>query len=96
MEQEYLGLDEKIARDYLASGEIDLVINIVDASNLQRNLVLTQQLLERELPTIIALNMLDVGPDFTTLHCTGLMHESQCFWNISVNEPLESIFSVRL
>ncbi len=61
LEQEYLGLDEKIARDYLTSGEIDLVINIVDASNLQRNLVLTQQLLERELPMIVALNMLDVA-----------------------------------
>ena len=61
LEQDYLGLDERIARDYLASGEIDLVINIVDASNLQRNLVLTQQLMERELPMIVALNMLDVA-----------------------------------
>lgn len=61
LEQEYLGLDEKIARKYLALGDIDLVINIVDASNLQRNLVLTQQLLETRLPIVVALNMLDVA-----------------------------------
>jgi len=61
LEQDYLGLDEKIAREYLALGDIDLVINIVDASNLQRNLILTQQLLETGLPVVVALNMLDVA-----------------------------------
>ncbi len=61
LEQDFLGLDEKIARDFLESSELDLVINIVDASNLQRNLVLTQQLLEKDVPVIVALNMLDVA-----------------------------------
>ena len=61
LEQDYLGLDEKIAKEFLEEGEIDLVINIVDASNLQRNLILTQQLLETSLPMIVVLNMLDVA-----------------------------------
>lgn len=61
LEQDYLGLDEKIARDYLAQGEFDAIINIVDASNLQRNLVLTQQLLELGHPLVVAINMLDVA-----------------------------------
>ena len=61
LEQEYLGVDEKIARDFLNSDDIDVVINIVDAHNLHRNLVLTQQLLEREVPVVVALNMIDVA-----------------------------------
>ncbi len=61
LEQEYLGLDEKIARDFLASGDFDVVINIIDVSNVQRNLVLTQQVLELGYPTVIAANMIDVA-----------------------------------
>lgn len=61
LEQDYLGLDEEIAREYLNLGDIDLIINIVDASNLQRNLILTQQLLETGIPVVVALNMLDVA-----------------------------------
>ncbi|MDA0978011.1 MAG: ferrous iron transport protein B [Proteobacteria bacterium] len=61
LEQDYLGLDEKIARDYLASGQFNVIVNIVDASNLQRNLVLTQQLLEMGHHVIVAANMLDVA-----------------------------------
>ena len=41
LEQEYSGLDEKIARDYLEQRHSDLIVNIVDATNLERNLVLT-------------------------------------------------------
>lgn len=61
LEQDYLGLDEKIARDYLMSGEFDAIINIVDAANLQRNLVLTQQVQELGHPMLVALNMMDVA-----------------------------------
>ena len=61
LEQEYLGLDEKIALDFLRAGNVDLVINILDATNLERNLVLTQQLVEENVPMVIALNMLDVA-----------------------------------
>ena len=44
-----------------APSEFDVIVNIVDASNLQRNLVLTQQLLEIDKPIVVALNMLDVA-----------------------------------
>jgi ferrous iron transport protein B len=55
-----VSLDEKIARDYVASGKADLIINIADASNLERNLYLTSQLLEMRVPMILVLNMMDV------------------------------------
>ncbi|WP_411900104.1 FeoB small GTPase domain-containing protein, partial [Salmonella enterica] len=53
--------DEKVACDYLLSGGADLLINVVDASNLQRNLYLTLKLLELGIPWIVALNMLDIA-----------------------------------
>ena len=60
-EDESTGLDELIARDYLLSGEADLIINIVDASNLERNLYLTTQIMEMRVPMVAALNMIDVA-----------------------------------
>lgn len=54
-------LDEQIACHYMLSGEADLVINVVDASNLSRNLWLTQQIQALGVPCIIALNMLDIA-----------------------------------
>ncbi len=56
-------LDEEVARDYILSGEPDLIVNIIDASNLDRNLYLTVQLLEMKTPLIIALNMMDIALD---------------------------------
>src|SRR3990167_1546141 len=53
-------IDEKIACDYLSSGEANLIINVIDASNLERNLYLTLQLLELQMPMIVAVNMMDV------------------------------------
>ncbi len=61
LEQEYQGFDEQIARNYLETAHIDLVINIVDCSNLQRNLVLTEQLIELKKTMIVVLNMVDVA-----------------------------------
>lgn len=61
VEDSETGMDELVARDYLLAGEADLVINIIDASNLERNLYLTTQLIEMRLPMIIALNMIDVA-----------------------------------
>jgi ferrous iron transport protein B len=54
-------LDEEITRDYLLSRDADLVINVVDAANLERNLYLTVQLLEMGVPVVLALNMMDVA-----------------------------------
>lgn len=53
-------LEEVVSRDYLLSGNPDVIINIIDASNIERNLYLTTQLLETGIPLIVALNMMDV------------------------------------
>lgn len=53
-------LEEVVARNYLLDEKPDAVINIVDASNIERNLYLTTQLLETGIPVVIALNMMDV------------------------------------
>jgi ferrous iron transport protein B len=58
---EDVSLDERIARDFVHAGEADLVVNIVDASNLERNLYLTAQLIEMRRPLLVALNMIDVA-----------------------------------
>ena len=55
--------DERVARDYLLSGEADLIIDIVDASNLERNLYLTIQLIEMGLPVLLVLNMMDIAEE---------------------------------
>lgn len=62
-EDEDTGIDARIARDYLLSGDADLVANIVDASNLERNLYLTTQLAEMRVPMVVVLNMTDVARD---------------------------------
>ncbi len=56
-------VEELVARDYLVNEKPQVVINIVDASNLERNLYLTCQFLELGVPMIIALNMMDVAHD---------------------------------
>lgn len=52
--------EEVISRNYLIDGHPNAIVNLVDSSNLERNLYLTTQLLELGIPTIIALNMIDV------------------------------------
>ncbi|MGN1397895.1 MAG: ferrous iron transport protein B [Streptococcus gallolyticus] len=51
--------EEKVARDYLLSNHADSILNIVDATNLERNLYLTTQLIETGIPVTVALNMSD-------------------------------------
>ncbi len=53
-------LEEVVTRNYLVQNRPDAIINIVDASNLDRNLYLTTQLLEIGIPVLVALNMMDV------------------------------------
>ena len=52
--------EENVTRDYLLSDDYDVVINLVDATNIERNLYLTTQLIEIGKPVIIALNMTDL------------------------------------
>lgn len=74
--------EEIIARDYIIQQRPDVVINVIDATNLERNLYLTVQLLELDVPVVLALNMTD------TLHRDGakidLTHLSQLLGNIPV------------
>jgi small GTP-binding protein len=54
-------LDEVIARDYIVNESPDVVVDVVDASNLERNLYLTLQLLEMKVKLVVALNMMDIA-----------------------------------
>lgn len=53
--------EEKVSKKFLEEGNVDLILNIIDASNLNRNLYLTTQLKQFNIPIILALNMIDVS-----------------------------------
>lgn len=54
-------LDERIACEFILTRQADVIVNVLDASNLERNLYLTTQLIEMGVPVIVAVNMLDVA-----------------------------------
>jgi ferrous iron transport protein B len=54
-------LEEQIARDFIVTEQPALVVHVVDATNLERNLYLTAQLLDTGMPLVLALNMLDMA-----------------------------------
>lgn len=56
-------IEEKVTRNCIMDDDIDVIINVVDASNLERNLYLTLQLLEMGKPVVLALNMMDIVRD---------------------------------
>ncbi|NEV61605.1 Fe(2+) transporter permease subunit FeoB [Thiorhodococcus minor] len=58
-----VSLDERIARDFVHAREADLILNILDAGSLERNLYLTTQLIEMGRPVVVALNMMDVAEE---------------------------------
>ncbi len=53
-------MEETVSRQFILSDEVDVIINVVDASTLERNLYLTLQLLELGKPVVVALNMMDI------------------------------------
>lgn len=53
--------EEKVSKQFLEEGEVDLILNIVDASSLDRNLYLTTQLMQYNKPIVLLLNMIDVA-----------------------------------
>jgi len=55
-----MALDQRIACQYFLSEKVDVVVNVIDASNLERNLYFTMQLLEMDVPVVLAVNMMDV------------------------------------
>ena len=72
-------LEEVVARNYLIDERPDVVLNIVDATNLERNLYLTTQLVEIGIPVVVALNMMDlVRRAGDTIHVKELSRELGC------------------
>ncbi len=57
---EVCGIDEKIATDYLLADHVDVIVNVIDGTHLERHLFLTLQLLELGLPVVVAVNMMDL------------------------------------
>lgn len=57
------GLDEQVARDFLQNQQADLILNVVDVTNLERQLFLTAQLLHMGLPVMLVLNRMDLLPE---------------------------------
>ena len=53
-------LEEVVARNYLIDEKPDVVLNIIDGTNLERNLYLTTQVVELGIPVVVAVNMMDV------------------------------------
>lgn len=53
-------MEEKLSREYILHSGVDIIVNVVDASNLERNLYLTLQLIELGKPVVMALNMMDI------------------------------------
>ncbi|WP_434798156.1 ferrous iron transport protein B [Terrisporobacter vanillatitrophus] len=53
--------EEKVSKDFLEQGNVDVIVNVVDASNLDRNLYLTTQLMKYNKPIVILLNMVDLA-----------------------------------
>ena len=53
-------MEEQVARQYILSDEVDVIVDVADASSLERNLYLTLQLLELGKPVVLALNMMDI------------------------------------
>lgn len=71
--------DELVALDYLRGGEYELVINVVDAANLQRNLFLTLQLIEMKVPLLVVLTMPDIAESQgTRVDAEHLSHHLGC------------------
>lgn len=72
-------LEEVITRDFLLDEKPDAILNIVDATNLERNLYLSTQLLELDIPIVIVLNMMDVmRKNNETLNLEGLSKALGC------------------
>ena len=60
--------EEIVTRDFLIYEKPDAIINIVDATNIERNLYLTLQLMEMQIPMVLALNMMDEVHNLSLIH----------------------------
>ena len=95
-------LDELVARNVIVNDNPDVIVNVLDASNLERNLYLAAQLLELEKPMVIALNMADVAEEMGIKYDLKKMAEMTGATivstvgrtNIGTKDLLEAIISV--
>ncbi len=89
--------DEKVAVGYLTQNKPDLIINVVDSTNLERNLLLTTQLLELDCPLVVALNMSDEakakGININAEILKDLLGCKFFFISASKNEGLDSLMN---
>ena len=77
--QHGVGLDEQVAAQAVAYGDVDIMINVVDACHLERHLYLTSQLLELGNPLILVLNMVDIAEQRgITIDVPALSHQLGC------------------
>lgn len=90
--------EEVLAREYLLQEKPDVIINIVDLSNLERNLLLTSQILEMGIPTVIAANMMDVlekrGDSFSSAKLSEILGVPVVEISALEGEGLEQLISV--
>lgn len=95
-------LEEVIARDFLINERPDAILNIIDGTNLERNLYLTTQLLEMGIPTVVAVNMMDVvRKRGDQINVTALEEELSCpvveisaLKNVGVDEVITRLASI--
>ena len=93
--------EEVVARRYLLKEKPDMLINVVDATNLERNLYLTSQLLETGLPMVVALNMIDlaeadghkIDSDALSRHLGCPVIKVSALTQLGVNELLKHILA---
>ena len=73
-------LEEVVARNYLINERPDAILNIIDGTNLERNLYLTTQLTELGIPVVVAVNMMDIveknGDKINTEELSRQLHKS--------------------
>ncbi|CDZ75331.1 ferrous iron transport protein B [Peptoniphilus sp. ING2-D1G] len=72
-------LEEVVSRDFLLNGEADVIIDVIDASNIERNLYLATQLSELGIPLVLAFNMMDVvRKNKDKIDCSKIERELNC------------------
>ena len=90
-------IDEQVAHQYLMEGKPDLIINIVDSTNLERNLFLPSQLMDLDVPVVVALNMQDEAQSKGIQIDSSVLEEKfGCkFFNISAskNQGVEELMN---
>lgn len=90
--------EEEVTRDFILKEKPDVVLNIIDATNLERNLYLTMQLLELDVPIVIALNMMDEvsrsGNSINIEKLSKLLGVSVCPISANKNEGISDLIEL--